>query len=161
MSTAAYVSFFDNGYHCVTVGHHASGYLQVVGTRLLNFLKSKELVNGRPHNRAGEWGDLANGSNCLFAQYVDTFKTELGNVYIRPSRDREYGKKHEAEIEGYVSYVYHVNVIETFSQPGVSTFETRVYVNGYAYREEDEAELVDDIFEGTLEEYEQFIKEWT
>lgn len=84
MGTTATVQFKHKGDNqiLVNVRHHYDGYIEGVGHDLANFLLSKKIVNGISvfDNR----DSIANGFDCLIAQYISNVKKGPGNVYICP-----------------------------------------------------------------------------
>lgn len=84
MRTSATVRFKYKGDNpiLVNVHHHYDGYIDGVGHNLAEFLLSKEIVNGIPSfNKRYK---IANGFDCLIAQYISNVKIGPGNVYICP-----------------------------------------------------------------------------
>lgn len=56
------------------------GYVDGVGTRLINFLSKVRMVNGIPMGK--DTTNMANGAGCLFAQIITHFKAGVGGCYI-------------------------------------------------------------------------------
>ena len=84
MGTSATVRFKYEGDNpiLVNVCHHYDGYIEGVGHDLAKFLLSKEIVNGI--SNFDDRDSIANGFNCLIAQYISNVKRGPGDVYIRP-----------------------------------------------------------------------------
>jgi len=84
MGTKALVRFYTvygrKKYRHVTVYYQWDGYLNGVGLHLAKFSKSKPFVNGI---RKGD-ENVFNGFDCFIAQYISTFKTGAGGLYIIP-----------------------------------------------------------------------------
>lgn len=55
------------------------GYLEGVGLELIDFLKSKELVNGIPYEKQDS---CFNGMGCLTAQYIKKYKGSSRGLYL-------------------------------------------------------------------------------
>ena len=70
----------------VSVYQQYDGYIEGVGYDLANYLKSKTIVNGISF---GNNEDIANGFDCLIAQYIRDFKVEAGGFYITDFDDVE------------------------------------------------------------------------
>lgn len=86
------------------------GYLLGVGKQLLDFLKSRKMVNGIPLRRENDNLIYANGLGCLAAQFCAAFKEGPGNLYIVPSNYSEeehtYTVMYDEEAkELYVGYL--------------------------------------------------------
>jgi hypothetical protein len=63
------------------------GYLEGHGQELIDFLEPFQLVNGiGAHNPEGR---IANGIQCLAAQLIAEFKTEVGGFYMVPADEEE------------------------------------------------------------------------
>lgn len=66
--------------HLVSIYQQYDGYISGVGHEIADYILNKELVNGIPlsYNKS----DIANGFDCLVAQFIRDFKTEVGGLYI-------------------------------------------------------------------------------
>lgn len=73
----------------VTYYFQYDGSLDGVGKQLLEFLKSRKMVNGIPLRREKDNFIYANGLECLAAQFCAEFKKGPGNLYIVPSNHSE------------------------------------------------------------------------
>ena len=84
MGTSATVRFKYAGDNpiLVNVRHHYDGYIEGVGYDLAKFLLSKKIVNGI--SVFDDRDSIANGFNCLIAQYISNVKKGPGDVYIWP-----------------------------------------------------------------------------
>lgn len=84
MGTSATVRFKRKGNNpiLVNVRHHYDGYIEGVGHDLAKFLLSKKIVNGI--SKFDDRNSIANGFECLTAQYISNVKKCPGNVYICP-----------------------------------------------------------------------------
>lgn len=84
MGTSATVRFKYKGHNpiLVNVRHHYDGYIDGVGHDLAKFLLSKKIVNGISGFDNGD--EIANGFDCLIAQYISNVKRSPGSVYICP-----------------------------------------------------------------------------
>ena len=79
MSTRATVSFKESGCFLIKVYIHSDGNRESLGKRLIEFVNSKELVNG--FNNQNQF----NGVGCMAAFFVKQFKAGTGGLYIVPS----------------------------------------------------------------------------
>lgn len=66
--------------HLVSVYQQYDGYIEGVGYNIANFILDKQICNGIRLGR--DMNKLANGFDCLVAQFIRDFKTEVGNLYI-------------------------------------------------------------------------------
>lgn len=84
MGTIASVRFKYEGDNpiLVNVRHHYDGYIEGVGHDLAKFLLSKKIVNGITD--FDDMNAIANGFDCLIAQYISNVKKGPGKVYIWP-----------------------------------------------------------------------------
>ena len=66
--------------HLVSVYQQYDGYISGVGHEIADYILNKELVNGIPlsHNES----NIANGFDCLVAQFIRDFKKDVGGLYI-------------------------------------------------------------------------------
>ena len=69
----------------VVIYQHSDGHLNNVGSKLVNFIKSKKMVNGIT-NRETQF----NGFGCLIAQYIKLLKKSAGDIYIKPIDTNNY-----------------------------------------------------------------------
>lgn len=115
MGTHALVHFIAQRRTCssvlVTFYFQYDGCLDGVGKQLLEFLKSRKMVNGIPSRKEKDNLIYANGLECLAAQFCAAFKEGPGNLYIVPSDQSE--EKHtytvmynEEAKELYVGYLH-------------------------------------------------------
>lgn len=70
----------------VNIYRQYDGYIDGVGHQLAQWLLEKRIVNGIPLNNTH---NLANGFECLIAQYIRDFKTEPGVLYIMDMDDTQ------------------------------------------------------------------------
>lgn len=155
MGTRSTISFYDDKEHYVSIYQQYDGYLSGVGQNLYDFLNSKTLVNGLSTRD----NTVANGAGCLFAQFIKEFKTEPGGLYLEPSGNGErlFGERNEYDQH----YAYHVNVNTEYQGFADTKFDIEICVFGYANHKDDEdKELEGKIFQGSLDEYKEFLKEW-
>lgn len=84
MGTSATVRFKHEGDNpiLVNVRHHYDGYIEGVGHDLAKFLLSKKIVNGI--SIFDDKDTIANGFECLTAQYISNVKKGPGDVYVWP-----------------------------------------------------------------------------
>ena len=66
--------------HLVSVYQQYDGYIEGVGYDIANFILDKQICNGIRLGR--DMNKLANGFDCLVAQFIRDFKTEVGGLYI-------------------------------------------------------------------------------
>lgn len=80
------------------VYHHYDGYPDGVGSKLVNFLQSKKMVNG-----ISDMYKQFNGFECMVAQYISKFKdNKAGYVYLYPISDDS--KEADADFRYYVTW---------------------------------------------------------
>lgn len=80
MGTRSNTVFVDGSTQILNVYRQHDGYIDGHGVELAEFLSSLTLVNGL----GGDTSKIANGINCLVAQFVSEFKTGAGGIYIHP-----------------------------------------------------------------------------
>ena len=81
----------------VQVYKHYDGYPEGHPTQLAEFLKDFKVVNGVPFGVDNS--RMANGLDCLAAQYIAAFKQDAGDLYVE-NPDTQHG-----DIE-YITYVW-------------------------------------------------------
>ena len=64
----------------VSVYQQYDGYIEGVGYDIARYILSKEICNGIKLGR--DTSKLANGFDCLIAQFIRDFKTDVGGLYI-------------------------------------------------------------------------------
>ena len=64
----------------VSVYQQYDGYIEGVGYDIARYILSKEICNGI--RLGGDTSKLANGFDCLIAQFIRDFKTDVGGLYI-------------------------------------------------------------------------------
>ena len=94
MGTRSIVSFKNRGQLMCKVYQQFDGYPDGVGMQLVNFLKSKPLVNG-----IGQDNNVFNGAGCLVAQYIKEHKYKAGGLYIQPIGDSKEEFNYIVDIE--------------------------------------------------------------
>ena len=68
----------------LTMYRHYDGYPEGHGIELAKFLNNIKIINGVPlMDQEINLGKYANGVGCLGAQMIKSFKTEVGDIYIR------------------------------------------------------------------------------
>ncbi len=91
------------------------GYPSYMGVKFAEFVKPIKIINGMSGDV--KMGEIANGPECLAAQLVHEFKTEVGNTYLQIC-DGEPGDSHEEYIytlypkENEPTYISIYNVYE-------------------------------------------------
>lgn len=66
--------------HLVSVYQQYDGYIDGVGHEIAEYILSKKMCNGIPLGRNTD--NLANGFDCLIAQFIRDFKKDVGGLYI-------------------------------------------------------------------------------
>ena len=98
MGTHAIVTIKNDGTPLVRMYTQMDGYPESMGARLYKFLAPFKLVNGL---RLGEvLGQAANGAECLAAQMVAHFKTEVGMIYLVAEGSWDVDYTYEVNIDG-------------------------------------------------------------
>ena len=77
MGTRSVITFKENDKPICAVYQQYDGYTDGKGQELKDFLRSKQFVNG-----IGQDNNVFNGAGCCIAQFISTFKTEAGNLYM-------------------------------------------------------------------------------
>lgn len=105
MGTSATVKFkYKECYPIlVNVLHHYDGYIDGVGHDLAKFLLSKKIVNGI--TVFDDKDKIANGFECLIAQYISNVKNGPGGVYIC-SRHMEGDYNYDVIYNNYKNEIY-------------------------------------------------------
>ncbi len=88
----------ENGDVIVTMYRHWDGFPEGYGAELEDFLAEFTVGNGV--YQGAKLGEFANGMECLAAQIVAHFKTEVGNIYLYKAGTRGIGEE----------YIYHVEL---------------------------------------------------
>ena len=101
-----------NGKDCVVnMYRQFDGYPSGHGKELATFLNSKRITNGIANPSDG----TANGMGCLAAQMICNFKTEVGGIYMMPTKSGyDAGQDYE--------YLVRENKVEVISS-GEDLFE--------------------------------------
>jgi len=71
----------------VNIYQQWDGYIEGKGYDLVDFLKSKTIINGISYGQ--DTFDYANGFGCLIAQYIKEFKEDVGGLYITALDDKQ------------------------------------------------------------------------
>ena len=83
MGTRSKISFIEKRgeelTHLVSVYQQYDGYIDGVGHEIAEYILSKKMCNGIP---IGNTYNLANGFDCLIAQFIRDFKKDVGGLYI-------------------------------------------------------------------------------
>ena len=91
MGTRSTMKFIRKGNNkltpLVSIYRQYDGYVDGVGHELAKWLLDKNIVNG--FGISADRTKLANGFECLIAQYIRDFKTEPGYLYITDMDDKE------------------------------------------------------------------------
>lgn len=138
MGTRSKISFikrYDKGIneHLVSVYQQYDGYIEGVGYELANYLKSKKIINGIPGGV--DTSNLANGFECLVAQFIRDFKVDVGGLYITTE-------------DNYQEYNY--NVI----------FDEQLYIHNPSDNVDDYIIIEVDKFKGTPSELLEYKEEY-
>lgn len=142
MGTRSLTIIQDEGQPLITLYRQYDGYIPGHGRELAQFLTSRTLVSGL---QMGEKRQVANGAGCLAALLVAHFKTEPGNFYLYPAGTTDVGEE----------FVYTVN-IGPDNRARVRVIEFGIsYFGMPRFDDTDQGQC---IFEGTLEEYVEFVE---
>jgi hypothetical protein len=92
MGTRSTTHFYDETYgekvHLVSMYRQFDGYPTGHGQELVDFLKSRTVINGIGSGQTAE--SFANGAGCLAAQLVEHLKAgQIGGVYITTKDDSQ------------------------------------------------------------------------
>ena len=93
MATRSTVKFFEtysDGEVCIAaIYQQFDGYISGVGHALAKWLETKEVINGISRQTMEQ--GFANGMGCLAAQFIATFKTKIGGLYMTsPDNSQDY-----------------------------------------------------------------------
>lgn len=113
MSTRSTIKFIkkqDNKLiQLVNVYQQWDGYIAGVGHSLAKYLKSKKIINGISFGQ--ETDDYANGFECLVAQFIRDFKTDVGGLYITdPDNVQEYNYEVIFDADKYYNMDFHTTL---------------------------------------------------
>ena len=116
MGTRSTMKFIRKGNNkltpLVSIYRQYDGYIDGVGHELAKWLLNKEIINGIASNN--DLTKLANGFECLIAQYIRDFKTKPGNLYITDMDDRqEYNYEVIFDDDKYFRGIYNVDDLIT------------------------------------------------
>lgn len=78
MGTRSVVTFMEDNQHICSIYQQYDGYLSGVGMELASFLDGIKIVNGIGHSPER----VANGIECLAAQFIREYKTDAGGLYV-------------------------------------------------------------------------------
>ena len=82
MGTRSLTRVYDGKDCVVNMYRQYDGYPSGHGKELATFLNSKRITNGIANPSDG----TANGMGCLAAQMICNFKTEVGGIYMMPTK---------------------------------------------------------------------------
>ena len=82
MGTRSLTRVYDGKDCVVNMYRQYDGYPSGHGKDLAEFLTSKRITNGIANPSDG----TANGMGCLAAQMICNFKTEVGGIYLMPTK---------------------------------------------------------------------------
>jgi len=124
-----------DGHHLVTVYRQYDGYPEGHGADLLEFLSSKNMVNGIP---VSESKLFANGYEELAAQLVWHLKkdNQVGNIYIYPPGTEGVGEEWVYEIGPMpedsmtIRLVVREGAVSFFGAPGTPIEDMKVVYDG-------------------------------
>ena len=106
----------------VSIYRQYDGYIDGVGHELAKWLLNKEITNGISSN--DDLTKIANGFDCLIAQYIRDFKTELGNIYITDMDDKEeYNYEVIFDADKYFDGEYNVDDLITIKVDSYPNFK--------------------------------------
>lgn len=90
-----------NIHNLVNIYQQYDGYPEGVGIELAEWLLNKKLINGI---RSGQNNfAFANGVGCLAAQFIHTFKTDVGGLYITDIESHNMDYNYEVTIADLIS----------------------------------------------------------
>src|SRR3990172_4116421 len=81
----------ENGDEILNMYRPMDGYPEGHGKELADFLKDMTIVNGITNNDTRK---IANGMGCLGAQLVAHFKTDVGQFYLYPPKQRCFDEEY-------------------------------------------------------------------
>lgn len=140
MGTRSLTVIMDGKKELCVMYRQMDGHPQSHGQELVDFLKSRELVNGISGNRK-----VFNGMGCLAAQVVGHFKTvdgelEAGNIYLYPPGTRDCGeeyvytvtcvKKPDYGVQGKLNIKVQAGAMTVFGMPGTKQKNMPVLYDG-------------------------------
>lgn len=97
MSTRSITAILDeDGREIVVVYNQYDGYPSGYGLELAKFLSGFKVTNGISANKESK--KIANGMECLAAQLVVNFKTDVGGVYLYTAKTRRMGDEYLYEV---------------------------------------------------------------
>ena len=126
MGTRSTMKFIRKGNNkltpLVSIYRQYDGYVDGVGHELAKWLLNKEITNGISSN--DDLTKIANGFDCLIAQYIRDFKTEPGNLYITDMDDKEeYNYEVIFDENKYFDGEYNVDDLITIKVDSYPNFE--------------------------------------
>jgi hypothetical protein len=137
MGTRSNTIIYDDDIQILNLYRQGDGYLSGHGMELLEFLEPLKMVNGYSIGEPNQ----ANGAGCLAAQMIAHFKVGVGGFYIEPIREEDALAKALFEAHHPVhDYTYTIKV----NEEGVIGITVHEYV--------------DQIFEGSIESFKEFIE---
>lgn len=131
MGTRSNTIIYDDDVQILNLYRQHDGYLSGHGIELLEFLEPMTIVNGFSIGEPNQ----ANGAGCLAAQMVAHFKVGVGGFYIMPPTFMTYEN----------DYTYTIKVGRQLGGGNIS-----ITVHAYG---------LDQIFEGSIESFKEFIAE--
>ena len=87
MATRATIKFINNNEVIASIYKHWDGYPSGLGISIVNWLSDKVIISGISGQTMEE--GFANGIDCLAAQFIKTFKTHIGDLYMCPVTQKE------------------------------------------------------------------------
>lgn len=87
MATKATIKFIENDEVVASIYNDWDGYLSGLGYDIATWLLDKCVISGISGQTMEE--GFANGIGCLAAQFIKTFKTKIGNLYLCPINQKE------------------------------------------------------------------------
>jgi len=131
MGTRSNTIIYDDDVQILNLYRQHDGYLSGHGIELLEFLEPMTIVNGFSIGEPNQ----ANGAGCLAAQMIAHFKVGVGGFYIMPPTFMTYEN----------DYTYTIKVGRQLGGGNIS-----ITVHAYG---------LDQIFEGSIESFKEFIAE--
>jgi hypothetical protein len=110
MGTRSTIKFYAGDSNICSIYNQFDGYIEGFGYGLAKWLKTKTMINGINDN-IHNLKEHANGMGCLAAQFVATFKDELGGLYMT-SQDNQQEFNYEVR---YIDGQFQIKVGDIFT----------------------------------------------
>jgi hypothetical protein len=119
MGTRSLTVFGKGEEEIVVMYRQWDGYPEGHGKELAEFLSGFTIINGI---RGDEPKKCANGLDCLAAQVIKHFKTDVGGVYLYRAETRDIGEEYiyiieERDGKPYITIVNYTSKVLTYGTP--------------------------------------------